>query len=926
MAGFNDMKMKPKLILAFLLTGIVPLVLIGWISASKSEKELVNSAFSQLEAVQTIKKHQVASFFETKLADVQVYSTNSAVVQAAERFEHAWQHGGPNGPEYRKWASTHGEKLKIYEQTYGYYDVFIIAADGDVVFTVEKESDFGQNVVSGPLANSGLGEAFRKGKQGAAFVDFAWYEPSKAPASFISSPIRGENGELVGVLVYQVPLDSINEIMQERSGMGETGETYLVGPDLRMRSDSYLNPEKYSVVASFRENNKVDTEAGRGSVKGENATRFIKDYNDNWVASSFSPLEMPGGLRWGIIAEIDKAEILQPVGQLKSSIVIWGIIVALLVGGLAFLVASGIANPVILITEGAKQLSVGDAKLEGMDTSKIAAINNRGDELGEVGRAFSDLIEFFNHKESAARAIAAGNLQADIQVASEQDNVGKAMVTMRDRLAQLIEEMNHMSEEHDAGDIDVQIPAGKFEGAFQVMAQGVNDMVNGHISVKKKAMACVAEFGKGNFDAPLEKFPGKKAFINDTIEAVRANLKAVMNDLKHLADAALEGELQTRAKADQHHGDFQKIVQGVNDLLDAVIRPIQEAQDVLDAMAQNDLSQRVKGEYKGDHAAIKRALNGSLDALNDILQQVNVAVEQVASGSGQVSDSSQSLSQGAAEQASSLEEVTSSMTQIGSQTQQNAENANAANQLVGEASRSAEEGNARMQEMLSAMQDINNSSGEIGRIIKVIDEIAFQTNLLALNAAVEAARAGVHGKGFAVVADEVRNLAQRSATAAKETTELIEGSTKKVEAGSKIAQDTAGALEEIVTGVKKVNDLIGDIAAASTEQTQGIEQINDALGQIDNVTQSNTTNAEESASASEELSSQADHLRQMVARFKLSNGSRALSGGGFSDRGGQKKLSAGYGKTKNSKAGDDSGSEVHPEEVIALDDDDFADF
>ena len=298
-----------------------------------------------------------------------------------------------------------------------------------------------------------------------------------------------------------------------------------------------------------------------------------------------------------------------------------------------------------------------------------------------------------------------------------------------------------------------------------------------------------------------------------------------------------------------------------------MVEKLKEKATLAQQIAKGDLSNDII--LASDRDVLGKALQGMVANLNDVLGQVQVAGEQIASGSGQVADSSQSLSQGATEQASSLEEISASLNQLSSQTTSNAENANQANQLSGEVQSAAQKGQTQMKSMVAAMTEINEAGQNISKIIKTIDEIAFQTNLLALNAAVEAARAGQHGKGFAVVAEEVRNLAARSAKAAEETAELIEGSVEKTENGSMIANQTATALESIVGGIGKVTDLVAEIAAASSEQAQGVAQINQGITQIDQVTQQNTASAEESAAAAEELSGQAAGMQEMLQRFKL---------------------------------------------------------
>jgi methyl-accepting chemotaxis protein len=298
-----------------------------------------------------------------------------------------------------------------------------------------------------------------------------------------------------------------------------------------------------------------------------------------------------------------------------------------------------------------------------------------------------------------------------------------------------------------------------------------------------------------------------------------------------------------------------------------LIESTREQALVVEKIADADLT--VDVTVRSDKDLMGKKLSQLVNGLNEMMANIASASDQVAVGSKQISDSSMALSQGATEQASSIEELTASIEEISSQTKHNAQNANQANELAEDAKSDAIKGNTQMQEMLKAMEEINEASANISKVIKVIDDIAFQTNMLALNAAVEAARVGQHGKGFAVVAEEVKNLATRSANAAKETTEMIEGSIQKSEIGTKIAKDTAEALNNIVDEIEKVATLVNDIAAASNEQDAGIAQINQGIVQVSQVVQNNSATSEESAAASEELSGQAELLKDLVDKFKL---------------------------------------------------------
>jgi methyl-accepting chemotaxis protein len=376
-----------------------------------------------------------------------------------------------------------------------------------------------------------------------------------------------------------------------------------------------------------------------------------------------------------------------------------------------------------------------------------------------------------------------------------------------------------------------------------------------------------------NINGMIKKTLGTVA----SFEQALGILRSVTEETEQLIEAAQDGDLRMRGRADKYQGGYRELVEGFNATLDAMVAPIDEASVVLEKAAGRDMTARMNGDYKGDFAKIKNSLNTAIQNLDDALAEVASGAEQVTSASGQISAGSLSLSQGASEQASSLEEVSSSLHEVASMANQNAANAKEGRDMADGARLAAGKGVDSMKRLSEAIDMIKTSSHSTAKIVKTIDEIAFQTNLLALNAAIEAARAGDAGKGFAVVAEEVRNLALRSAEAAKNTASLIEESVKNADGGVVINQEVLKNFREINDQVNRVTEVMAQIAAASEQQMQGAGQVSTAVEQLNQVTQQTAANAEESASAAEELSGQSEEMKSMVSTFRLSAAAASTS-------------------------------------------------
>ncbi len=358
-------------------------------------------------------------------------------------------------------------------------------------------------------------------------------------------------------------------------------------------------------------------------------------------------------------------------------------------------------------------------------------------------------------------------------------------------------------------------------------------------------------------------------WIDKTQEVkIQEEIDSIVNNVKL-------GQLENRIDLADKEGFFAQLSTGINDLTDVVEQVISEIAYVMSGVAEGDLTREITKSYQGTYATCKEDINSSLHKLSDVFGQVKQSAEFINDSSQEIASGNNNLSQRAEQQAANLEQTASSMEELTSTVKNNADNAQQADQVASSARQLAESGGEIVASAISAMEEINDSSNKIAEIIGVIDEIAFQTNLLALNASVEAARAGEQGRGFSVVATEVRNLAQRSATAARESKELIQSSVQKVRSGTEFVNQTGKSLTDIVTGVKKVGDIVAEIAAASSQQSQGIEQVNQAVAQMDEITQQNAALAEQASAASVSMSEQSNQMSQLLAFFKIAGQSSA---------------------------------------------------
>lgn len=814
MKAFNNLNINTKLLISFLLIGIVPFTILAMVSIYKASDSLSKQSYQQLDAVRSIKAHQIENFIATSRRDaISLASTLSTLLNTNTLQRAITDHNAAGKNLFSTYLGNHD-----------YDDLLLIEPSGLISYTAAKKADYQTNLMTGPYRQSHLGELFRTIIQTGRYaeVDFALYEASSgAPERFIGAPVYDTQGALALVVVLEIPIDPINDIMGIREGMGKSGESYLIGSDFLMRSDSFLDPKNHSVAASFANpsTGKITTVAAKAAIAGKTGSQLITDYNGNPVLSSYSPINA-GGNRWGLLVEIDEAEAFAAVSTLKLWTLIMGVLGTFVIIFAALRISQKITKPISGLADTIRQVEkTGDFSAR-LDVSSE-------DEIGQASKAVNQLLQ------------GTQNALADTKLV-----------------------MSKMS----AGDFTVRVTRS-LRGDLNDLKQAINNSAE-QTQISITALKQLMEgLSAGQFNTEVKtELPGDYQQIVNITQYAMLDIGNAIREVNNIMEAMAKGEFDLRIESDLP-GQLHFLKENLNESLDAVQAATSEALLVAELQAQGNLVARIDGHYKGQFNNLKQAINHGQHSISKLVNEVRTAARDVSSATQEISLGNNDLSERTQEQAISIEKTSIRIEQISTTIQANANNAAQANKVVNQAKEITAHGAQVMTGAIDAMSAIQSSSKHIAEITGLIDSIAFQTNLLALNAAVEAARAGEQGRGFAVVANEVRDLSQKSAKAARDIKELIKDTTEKIKEGTEQVQLSSDALEDITNSIEEVTLLTLQISEASQEQAEAITPINRSIMSIDDITQQNAALVEEISAAASSMHDQANGLNTLMQRF-----------------------------------------------------------
>ncbi len=498
---------------------------------------------------------------------------------------------------------------------------------------------------------------------------------------------------------------------------------------------------------------------------------------------------------------------------------------------------------------------------------------------------------------------------------SEVSEIISALNILRDTICNLTESIEELSDNYSVGDIEAKIDTTHFSGEFKIITEKINSIFEDMVYEVLLILDAFGNLGNGNFNTELTQFKGKKIIANEKFNAIKNNINSISNDLSTLIEGAAEGNLDIKADTSKYSGGWNKIMSGLNNLINAINEPVSESNSILQELSNGNFSVSISKNYKGRFAEMmssmdkmvkdiglyisdltmalgcmsegnfdlpepKQHFKGDFKVLEDSVRKIimdmsntissiRISASQVSIGSNQIADGSQILAQGAVKQAAAVEQLSASISNMQEQFRQTNENIVKITSDTQAVETDLHLTFEKMQNLMNEIHEVNAKSTEISKIIKTIEDIAFQTNILSLNAAVEAARAGNAGKGFAVVAEEVRSLAGRSAKSAKETADLISSTVSSIAVVAQNAELTVKTMDAINSTTKEVASDVRAISETVEAELVSIGEIAEGIDQIAEVVQENSATSEESAAASDELSSQTGLLNEMVKNFKI---------------------------------------------------------
>jgi len=915
--SISNLRIAQKLPLLIIVSSLILALSIGFLGYFQGAGAVDQEVQKKLEVVFQSRKNALESYLDSIQDDLDVTAASPLVASAIQDFSAGWSLLGdtpkdalqkayirdnqfPAGEKEKLDFAKDGSMYSLAHRKYHpwfrkalntreYYDIFLLDLDGNLIYTVFKEQDYATNMNRGEWRQSGLATAYRAALAGAApgrdtFVDFAPYAPSAgAPASFIATPVYAD-GKLVGVLAYQMSISKLNAVMQNNTGLGETGESFLVGSDFLMRSDSRFSEDSTILKREIK------NEPTKAAIAGESGVMTATDYLGDVVKAVYGPVKFLG-TTWAIVAEMDEDEYAAPVYSMRNIMAVTALLLLLAIGAIGVYFARTIGKSLASITEAMKNLAGGNLEVEVPSLERTDEISDMAQALQVFKEGAQEQKRLEEEAEVAAKEAEEAAKEAAI-VANENARIKAALDNCSTNMMvadadytiiyvnETMKEMLHNNEadmRKDLPQFDAKSIIGTNIDGFHVnpahqrgMLDRLTSSYTANITIGGRFYSLIA--------SPVIDDEGER--IGTIVEWADVTAERnIESEIDTVVTAAVAGDFSSRLNLEDKEGFMLNLSKSINSLSETISNAMEDISTSLSALAAGDLARRIDTAYQGLFDTLKTNANGTAEQLTEIVGDISTAASEVTNAAQEINEGTMDLSQRTEQQASNLEETAAAMEEMSSTVKQNAENAQQANQLSVSARDVAEKGGDVVGEVVNAMTRIEDSSQKISDIIGVIDEIAFQTNLLALNAAVEAARAGDAGKGFAVVAAEVGTLAQRSSQAAKDIKGLINDSGNQVKDGVRLVGDAGESLTEIVDSIKRLSDIVSEIAAASEEQSTSISEINRSVAQMDEMTQQNSALVEENAAASRTLQEQSEAMKERISFFSIDDSSKQNANG-----------------------------------------------